>query len=276
MAIFFIYIVSFIWLIPFNFWLTPSHFDTFAPTTTLGRVILSLGIFISFLAAVFYIHRYQKDLKFLLPTPISSWKEKAKNFGIIFLLTFFVATVTLLITMGLGLFGYDINEGYSLLSHLYQNLGSVMLSGVLLWFLVALREEVIYRGLVFRYLLKKTSSLEAALIISSLIFSLLHFYQSHPFTYILAFLLGYLFALVYYHTGSLLYSISIHWAYDIFTFLGGSYLPNYLNLEPHGISGWGDYFSLIRIIALILIIVVFKIYMKKDKSKDEISNKAIA
>ncbi|NGP89753.1 CPBP family intramembrane metalloprotease [Aliifodinibius halophilus] len=160
---------------------------------------------------------------------------------------------------------YQATEGYFPFTHLVQSLEFTFFAGILTYCFLALAEEMVYRGLVFRYLFKNTSHLQFALIISSIIFSLLHFNKS-PLFYITAFLIGYLLALIYYHSGSLLYSISIHWSYDLFMFIGKNFLDDHLNMQSQIISGWGDYSNLIKIPFLILIILAIHMFMKRNKS----------
>lgn len=80
--------------------------------------------------------------------------------------------------MALGFIEFHITEGYFPFTHFFQNLEFTFFAGVLTYFFVALAEEKVYRGLIFRYLFKNTSNLQLALIISSLIFSLLYFNKS--------------------------------------------------------------------------------------------------
>lgn len=266
MAFFFMYVIAVVWIIPFDV-LLPHHFDeSIQPTTLLGRVIVGLGFLMSFLAATFYINRYQKDLKSLLPSPPSNWKVKAKGFVISSILTFLALMIILSMTMGLGFIDYRIAEGYFPFTEFVQGLEFTFLAGVLTYSFLALAEEMVYRGLVFRYLFKNTSHLQLALIISSIIFSLLHFNKS-PLFYITAFLIGYLLALIYYHSGSLIYSISIHWSYNLFMFLGENYLNDHLNMQSQIINGWGDISNLIKIPFLILVIFAIHIFMKEDRNK---------
>ncbi len=273
MAFFFIYMINLVWLTPFNF-LLPNHFDVFSATTSLGRVITASGFFISFFAAAFYINRYQKDLKSLFPSAPSNWKTQAKGFVIIALLTFFVTAMTLFISMALGFTGFDLNEGASFFIPFIQSFEYTFFTGIFTYIGVALAEEMVYRGLIFRYLFKKTSNLQLALIISSLIFSLLHFYEDNPLIYIAAFLIGYLLALIYYYSGSLLYCIAIHFGYDVFQFFGKNYLHDYLNLEPVLIDGWGYYYTLVRIVVLVLIISAIHIFTKRDEPMKRMEIKA--
>lgn len=68
-------------------------------------------------------------------------------------------------------------------------------------------EEVLYRGIIFNHL-KKVCSVRNSIIISSLIFALMHFEFSYLFfSY---FMLGIFFCISYYKTGSLLVSIIFH------------------------------------------------------------------
>jgi|GEM_PF-1956939 len=275
MAFIFMYVIAVVWIIPFDI-LLPQHFDeSIQPTTLLGRVIVGLGFLMSFLAVTFYINRYQKQLKSLLPSPPSNWKDKTKGFFISSLLTFVAMTIILSMTMALGFIEFHVSEGYFPFTNFFQNLEFTFFAGILTYCFLALAEEMVYRGLIFRYLLKNISNLQLALIFSSLIFSLLHFDKS-PLFYITAFLIGYLLTLIYYRSGSLLYCISIHWTYDLFMFLGKNYLNDHLNMQSQVISGWGDYSNLVKIPFLILIIFGIHIFMKKNETKNTMKDKAIA
>lgn len=71
-------------------------------------------------------------------------------------------------------------------------------------------EEIFFRGLVFKFLLKERSFLKS-IIFSSILFSLFHFRFSNIF---LLFLLGCVLAYILYKTGSLILSICAHMLFN--------------------------------------------------------------
>ena len=97
--------------------------------------------------------------------------------------------------------------------------------------LVALSEEILFRGVIETQLLKKMSPL-FGILIASLIFSLTHavnFFSSSPLQVLLqmgySFILGLFCGLSYYLSGSLLLPITIHFFFNFFA----QYLFEFLN-----------------------------------------------
>lgn len=260
LAILFIYVVGGIWLIPIAF-LLPNHFASFEAVTLSGRLIERMSFLFSFLAATGYVNFWNKDFKSLLPFTDLSWKIKVDYFLKIASITFFCVALSYLISYLLGFITINNIKNSFIITNPLSGLWNLFLLGVVGHFLVALGEETVYRGVVFRYLLVKTDSKTFALIVSALIFSLFHFHYEMPFSFLIAFLMGGFLALIYLHYGSLLCCISIHWAYNLFMHIfmpsSKNYLPDYIDVSLQEVPGWGSYFTLIRTIILALILLIF-------------------
>lgn len=266
-AFFFIYLIGSFWLFPFNY-LLPQHFDNFVATTLTGRLIERIGFLFCFFITIGYVKIIHDDFKFLLPSSNFKWGIKIRLFLKIAVITFICLGITYFIALFSGFISIN-PEGYHfILTDFFSSLYYIFLIGIIGHLLVALGEEAVYRGLVFRYLFKNTGNVNIALIISALIFSLFHFHYNVPFSFLLAFLGGYLLALVYYYSGSLVYCVSIHWAYNFFIHLftpnSKSYLVNYFDISLRNIAGWGTYFSLFRICVFLFIIIILVLLHERD------------
>lgn len=274
-AFFFIYLIGGIWLLPFNY-LLPQHFDNFVATTVTGRLIERIGFLFCFISAIIYTHHIH-HFRSLLPSPELNWITKVIIFIKLALITFICLLIIFLGSIYLGFIEINPEDNHSLLSNFSSNFYHIFFIGLIGHFLVALGEETVYRGLVFRYMLKETNNTNIALFLSSLIFSLFHFHYNAPLSFLLAFFGGYLLALIYYHSGTLLYCVSIHWSYNLFMHLftpkSEDYLVNYVEINLHEIPGLGSYFSLVRIGAFILIILILMHSIKHKILKPSFPNR---
>lgn len=92
-------------------------------------------------------------------------------------------------------------------SHLFFALG--------LYFFVAIAEEVIFRGYVLWNLRQRFSDW-TSILLSSLLFSLLHLFNDHfsMMGFVNIFLAGILYAVVFIRTRSILYAIGLHWSWN--------------------------------------------------------------
>ena len=97
-------------------------------------------------------------------------------------------------------------------------------------------EEILFRGLIFRNLLK-TKSLIVSVIISSAIFALFHLNFKQG---IIAFGLGLLSSIMYFYYGSIFYPIAIHMGHNstvlLITILIGTNFNNFFSLWMFFIS----------------------------------------
>ena len=87
----------------------------------------------------------------------------------------------------------------------------------------AIFEELFFRGLIFSSLIKRTNVL-AAVFISSLLFSLMHFSLIKIFP---TFLLGGIFAYVVYKTNSILPAVILHFINNSMSIIAQNALPNF-------------------------------------------------
>lgn len=95
-------------------------------------------------------------------------------------------------------FGFILILANALLSNLFVSIG----------------EEVVYRGFLFNYLTKYLSGYKPALVISSLIFSLLHLHYQGILPFVCAFIVGLVIGYSYYRSRSLYIPIAIHFSWN--------------------------------------------------------------
>lgn len=101
--------------------------------------------------------------------------------------------------------------------------GTAQLFAVLSMFLVGLVEELIFRGLLFRALLQRDAP-PVAITISAVTFGIGHIVNllagqgslESLIQVIFAVAWGFLFTMLFYHSGSLLVCIFVHWMVDVF------------------------------------------------------------
>lgn len=91
-------------------------------------------------------------------------------------------------------------------------------------FLVGLWEEFFFRGLVFNTMKKNNFGLHGAIIVSSLLFSIIHWSSfdmstTSIFWYLAIFLIGYIYAIIYKITNSIWSVVAAHAAWDFFASL---------------------------------------------------------
>jgi len=156
--------------------------------------------------------------------------------------------------------------------------GKETIISVLIFIFVAFAEEVLFRGYILRNLMISFNKY-VALIISSLLFSLIH--GSNPnmdlFSFFDLFLAGILLGISYIYTKNLWFPIALHFSWNLFqTFLGfnvsglNSYSIIEFTIPEKNIWNGGDFgfegsiFSIIAQIILILLIINY--YNKSLKS----------
>jgi uncharacterized protein len=131
--------------------------------------------------------------------------------------------------------------------------------------LAAIGEELLFRGVVQRLLIKMFRNVWIGIIISAILFSALHmqFYGFLP-----RFMLGVLLGALYWYSGSLWVPILTHFFYDASLIVIAFFNPEMLNDEtPVPMRG----FVILGIIGLILIILIFKWMKSASRSSyDEI------
>lgn len=155
----------------------------------------------------------------------------------------------------------------------YNLNGKELLISLLIFIIVAFVEETLIRGYIQRNLMRSFNKY-IALIISSILFSLLHFANPHfdLTSFINLFLAGILLGLSYIHTKNLWFPIALHFSWNFFQTLFGFNVSgdnnyslieisipqnNLLNGGPFGFEG-SLLGSLMQIIAIIAIIVYYQ------------------
>lgn len=148
-----------------------------------------------------------------------------------------------------------INMQSNLLVDFNSTINQIIIVGVLNNLMISLGEEIVYRGLIFSYLLKKTQQLHTSVVISSLVFSVLHINYSEPVSFLLAFIGGGIFAYAFYYSKTLLIPVVMHFSYNFFMELFASenqdYLVKILETEIFYIEGFGDLFAVFRLFFLL-------------------------
>lgn len=124
-------------------------------------------------------------------------------------------------------------------------------------------EELTFRGVVMGELLEKNISLLKSLIISSILFSLIHInpLSFNPTTLLITLITGIIFGLIFYKYG-LIYSIIAHCFYNflwLFIMVNGEWYFNFLNILNFGAVYWGG----VILSFLILLITIKKIITSK-------------
>lgn len=130
-------------------------------------------------------------------------------------------------------------------------------------------EEILFRGVMLKYLMKKKGKV-IALIISSLAFSLLHFGRGgdNIAFFIFAIVVGIVFGGIFIITDSLYLSIGLHFAWDFYGLLvktGDSLFNIKSVLIFDVIKNTDTIVSIVQMIEyLLVLIIVFMIYNKKE------------
>lgn len=152
---------------------------------------------------------------------------------------------------------------------------------ILLYTMVAIAEETLFRGYILRNLMISFNKY-LALIISSIIFSLVHSLNQNIdlFSLFGLFLVGILLGLSYIHTKNLWFPIAVHLSWNLFQTLFGFNVSGHdtysliefkiheANLINGGAFGFEG--SFLSIIAQIIVITAISIYYNQNKKTDAI------
>lgn len=152
-----------------------------------------------------------------------------------------------------------------------------ILISILIFCIVAIVEETLFRGYILRNLMISFNKY-IALILSSILFSLMHGFNPNIdlFALINLFLAGILFGLPYIHTRNLWFPIALHFSWNFFQSLFGFNVSgkdvysliefslsekNILNGGAFGFEG-----SIFSVIMMIITIVLIEIYYRNKKT----------
>ena len=199
-----------------------------------------------------------------------------KNRGKDFLVGILVGAVI----MGLGYFILLLLDEINFKEIIFSSSDIIM--ALLVFFMVSVGEEVLLRGYVLRNLMISFNKY-IALIVSSLLFSLMHGLNPNVdlFSLFNIFLAGILLGISYIHTKNLWFPIALHFSWNLFqTFFGFNVsgqdfysLIEYKITENNFLNGgaFGFEGSIFSAIAMIIVIVgIAYYYNKKNYSKTDI------
>jgi len=256
-AFLFIYGIGIFWF-AFSQFFFPSQFENFRALDIEGRLIERFSFFFTFLAAFFIAHKY----KLLFSYSKSGITQK------------FYTSLEMSMVMSLSvILGFSLTFIFGLMtidveSILFTSFTSIIyqffIIAIVNNFMVSLGEEMVYRGVIFIYLYKKTANLHTSLVMSALVFSILHFNYTQPLSFLLAFTGGWIFAYSYHYTKTLCVPVGMHFSYNFFMEIFQSedqnYLEKILESDVVYLDGIGDWFAVFRF--LFLWLVALYIYRK--------------
>lgn len=241
----------------------PGLFDGFVANHIHGRLIERVSFLISFVLAWFiavkkgYLYKGQNSV---------NWRHKIARCLEASIVIGGSVVAAFWITNLLGLLMIDPDS--KVLNDIRSVLYQFFVIGIVNNLMVSLGEEMVYRGIIFVYILRKTQNLHASVIISSLVFALMHAHYSQPISFILVFVAGGIFAFAYHYSKTLLVPVGMHFSYNFFMEIFKSeeqdYLIKILETDIVYISSLGDAFAVIRL--LFMFIVGVYVVMRFGKS----------
>ena len=236
--------------------------------TLLQKLILTLfSLLGTFFVLWIFVRFIDKDKFINLGFHI---KNRRKDFGLGFLLG--------LLIMGLGYF-ILLFSGEIIFEKFNIDLSKIAIT-FLLFILVAINEEVLFRGYFIKNLMLSFNKY-IAVFISAILFSLAHGFNPHidELSLVTLFLFGVIFGISYIYTNNLWFPIALHFSWNFFQSILGFNVSgqdfyflvetkftkaNILNGGFFGFEG-----SILCVMALLITIVVMLIYYSK-KSKTTI------
>lgn len=257
------FIVSLIIIIgAFILGMNPSNLD--AEKTSIQKLGL---IFFNLLGTFFVLHLFMKYVD----------KERFIELG------FYAKNRLIDFLIGVGVGGVIMCLGYFLLLFLEEisfqkilfNFNEIVLS-ILYFLLVAIVEEVLIRGYILKNLMISFNKY-VALIISSILFSLMHGFNPHINLLALTdlFLAGILLGVSYIHTKNLWFPIALHFSWNLFQTIFGfnvsgqdSYSIIEFNIKENNLLNGGDFGfegSILSIIAQLITIIAIQIYFYRQR-----------
>lgn len=177
-------------------------------------------------------------------------------FGMMIGMMFIGETITSLIPITGPIFGPLYDSFSRLMEQMTSDTSTMILMVVIL---APLFEEIVFRGIIQKGMINNGFNPTNAIIISSIIFGLVH---ANPWQFVGAGLLGYVLGLVYHKTNSLLLPILLH----AFNNLTSVITTEYFKIESFGeifnVSQW-----VIFGIGIVLFTIFHQLFLKKYPSK---------
>lgn len=112
---------------------------------------------------------------------------------------------------------------YELKALMESNVGAVIII-FSSCFCAPIVEECLFRGILYNYFSRKSFGDVGAIIITSVIFSAIHFQYGDFFTFTTLFLSGILYGVVRYKTKNIIYPIIMHSAHNAFALIGTAFI----------------------------------------------------
>jgi len=244
-----------------------AFMDKLASTNLPYQLLLILGSEFIFLLIVYSLTKKYNDGEFNFA--LIGLKAKEGNAKKLLLLGMGIASL-----MAIGLYGGLIAIGYAKVLDIgYVNCSALnILVSVMVAFVVAavvgFAEEVVFRGVILKYLLNRRGKV-FALVASSLIFTIGHVDRLSLNYLLQVFLLSIVLGYLYIITESLYLSIGVHIAWDFYSFLiledgKGTYaIKGVLNLH---IPNPNDTTFNISLIFMLLIVLIIAFMVNKRKT----------
>lgn len=88
-----------------------------------------------------------------------------------------------------------------------NSVGILIFNILVMAIIPAVGEELLFRGVIMRFIHKRTRSITFSIVLSALVFALIH---PQPYTFLSIFIMGMLLGCIYYYTGSLWVSMIAH------------------------------------------------------------------
>lgn len=153
-----------------------------------------------------------------------------------------------------------------------SGIGFLLLNIVYVALVPAVGEELIFRGIIQKYLIKLTKHAWIGIILTGLIFSLFHLSWS---TILAIWFFGIILGIVYYTTGNIWYSIFMHFINNLMATLSYWLASNNLisySLEEIDNIKFPLWIEIISLILMILFIIFLKKFIQTKKDKNIINN----
>ncbi len=190
--------------------ISPSALGSGISETYLSLAAIQLFVFM--IPLVFYIRFRSLDMKdnlrLRLPSP--------DKIMFCLLCVIFLICLSVLFSAAGSRSGAVYTQGYGKLSSESYNENAALYFTVCFALIPAVCEELLFRSVIMSEL--QRTSVFSAVIINSLLFSMLHFdFSQFPFYFIA----GILLSLCTYATGSVIASFAVHFTYNLFAIFGG-------------------------------------------------------
>lgn len=237
-----------------------------AMTSSLAYLFVSVVLAQACFAFIFYYYNKRNNISFKQATKLNfkcSFKNVAVCVCISIIAVFGFSNFINIISDFLTKIGFNSPEAALPINTFYWFLINV----VLLAFIPAIMEELIFRGMIFNGLRKK--GFKIATIISAVMFATIHLSIKQ---FVFPIIMGVVFSFVLEKTGSLVYTMIVHFCNNFFVLLI-SYITKVTNKNFIEINFTNSYFLtiflsiIIAIIASLLIYVLIKFVLSNNQKE---------